>query len=193
MVARLKLRRPDRDSFAAHKNNAATRGIPFLLSYAEWLQIWQESGHINDRGHSHGKYCMTRFRDSGPYVWWNVKIKLHADNISEAHKGKKISPAHRAKLSAAGKGRVRGPHSAEHRAKIGAAHLGKKHSVESRAKMSAANKGQVHRPHSAETRAKIGAAKKGKPKSSEHRAKISAAVKASVLRKSLTHVAKSLI
>lgn len=55
-------------------------------------------------------------------------------------KGKKLSPEHRAAVSAGLRGKKRGPYSAEHRAKISAAQKGKpgrKHSLETRAKMSA--------------------------------------------------------
>ncbi len=65
--------------------------------------------------------------------------------MSEAHKGKKLSPEHRAKISEAKKGR--------------------KHSPESRARMSEAKKGERNpnygKKRSPETRAKISEAKKG--------------------------------
>ena len=90
-----------------------------------------------------------------------------------------FSPEHRAKLSAAKKGKV---HSPETRAKIGAARKGRTHAPETRAKIGAASKGRTHTP---EARAEIGAVhkgntyRKGKKHSPETRAKMSALVRAS--------------
>ena len=82
--------------------------------------------------------------------------------VSAAQKGRKQSAEHRAKVSAALKGRV-------------SPMKGKKFSPEHRAKLSAAAKGKKQ---SAEHRAKLSAALKGRKLSPEHRAKVSAAAKA---------------
>lgn len=83
------------------------------------------------------------------------------------------------KFSATGK--TLSPRSPEHRAKLSAALKGKSLSPEHRAKLSAVRKGEKHSPHSPEARAKMSAAKKGKTKSPEHRAKISEAGKGKTL------------
>ncbi len=101
--------------------------------------------------------------------------------------GVKPSPETRAKMSAAGKGKII---SSETRAKMSAAakgkNKGKKHSLETRTKMSAASKGKKKSP---EHRAKIAASNKGKNKgrklSPEHRAKLSAAGKGNNSRKGM--------
>lgn len=84
----------------------------------------------------------------------------------------------RAKMSAARKGKARGPLSAKHRANLSAAKRGKKHSqpvsAEHRAKLSAAGKGRII---SEEWRAKLSAAATGKRLSAEHRAKVGQAGK----------------
>jgi hypothetical protein len=72
------------NQFLTQKNNARNREVPFLLTFPQWLQIWQESGHINERGLGKGKYHMTRVCDSGPYSVDNVEIKLHEENSKEA-------------------------------------------------------------------------------------------------------------
>jgi group I intron endonuclease len=94
----------------------------------------------------------------------------YVEAAAAAHRGKHLSPEHRAKLSAAqvGKevsaetrarmsvaqaGRVISP---EARVKIGAASLGRRPSLESRAKMSAS---QTGRKATAETRARLSAAR----------------------------------
>ena len=106
--------------------------------------------------------------------------------------GVKLSAAHRAKISAASRGRT---HSADTRAKIGAASKGRKCSAATRAKLSAANKGYKHSAESrrkmsashtgkklsAETIAKCSLARKGKPRSAATRAKISAKLKGRTL------------
>jgi hypothetical protein len=103
----------------------------------------------------------------------------HRARISAALKGRRQSPEHAANAAAAKTGRARGPLSPEHRANVSAALRGRKHTPETRAKIAAA---QTGRKLSAETRAKISAAKKGRPgrpQSPEARAKISAAKKGS--------------
>lgn len=79
------------------------------------------------------------------------------------------SPQHRAKISAALKGRIRTP---EHCAKISAAKVGKSQSAESNAKRSATQSG---RKRSLEANAKTAAGLRGKKHSPERCAKISAA------------------
>jgi hypothetical protein len=78
---------PKRDkyktAFYAHRQNARKRSIEFLFSFDEWLRVWQESGHLHERGCRRGQYCMARFGDAGPYASWNVKIILHSENIVE--------------------------------------------------------------------------------------------------------------
>jgi hypothetical protein len=99
--------------------------------------------------------------------------------------GKTLSPAHKAALSAATKGR---PKSAETRARMSASgghHLrGKTLSPEHCAKLSASKKG---RPQAPEHSAKIGAALKGKPKSDEARRKMSESAKRRCEREKLTY------
>lgn len=60
-----------------------TRGIPFLLTFEEWLKIWVDSGKLEQRGRRKGEYCMARFGDKGPYAIGNVRIILTTDNSVE--------------------------------------------------------------------------------------------------------------
>jgi hypothetical protein len=41
-----------------HKYRAERRGIPFELTFKQWLKIWQYSGHLHERGHRQGQYVM---------------------------------------------------------------------------------------------------------------------------------------
>jgi hypothetical protein len=88
----------------------------------------------------------------------------HRSKISAALKGKSFTAEHCAKMSAALKGKPsppRKPRTAEHCAALSAAHKGKHHSAEARAKMRIAHKGKRL---TAEHRAKISAALKGRGK-----------------------------
>jgi hypothetical protein len=70
--------------FRQQKNNSARRGIEFLFTLPEWIEVWEKSGHLEDRGFGGGKYCMSRICDLGPYSIDNVEIKRHEENSSDA-------------------------------------------------------------------------------------------------------------
>ena len=89
--------------------------------------------------------------------------------------GGKHSEESKAKISAAKKGKTRGPMSEEQKAKMSAAQKGKKMSEESKAKLSASRKGKTQGPMSEEQKAKMSAAQKGKRHSEESKAKMSTA------------------
>ena len=57
-----------------HKYRAGRRGIPFELTFKQWLKIWQDSGHLHERGHRQGQYVMARFFGRGSYRVGNVRI-----------------------------------------------------------------------------------------------------------------------
>jgi hypothetical protein len=149
-----KLNRSHNYEYLVHRGHAKRRGIDFLLSYEEWFQIWQESGHLHERGYRKGQYCMARFGDVGPYVVGNVHIILHADNSREGHteenankriaatkeanarrvyKKFKLTEEQKAKISKGLKGKRK---SAEHIRKHAESLRGFKHSEETKKKMS---------------------------------------------------------
>jgi hypothetical protein len=68
--------------FREQRQAARQRGIPFLLTFEEWLEIWVESGHIYERGCGLGRYVMARHGDTGPYSRDNVKIIPVEENNS---------------------------------------------------------------------------------------------------------------
>jgi hypothetical protein len=98
----------------------------FELTFEEWLEIWEASGHFKKRGRLAHEYHMARHGDRGPYAIGNVKIITANQNIKEI-KGKK--------------GRKLPPFSTEHRRKLSEAHTGKKASAKTRKKLSALRKG----------------------------------------------------
>jgi hypothetical protein len=122
-----------RRAYKDQKASAKTRGIPFLLTFDEWWQIWRDSGHWHERGGRRGQCCMARYGDHGAYRVGNVKITMREDNRDEQDWA-----AHAAKFSATMMGHEVRP---ETRAKISATlkghkghFLGCKHSAEARAR-----------------------------------------------------------
>jgi hypothetical protein len=88
-----------RKRYRDHKASAKQRGIPFLLTFEQWLQIWTDSGHLDERGAHKGEYVMARYGDSGAYEVGNVDIVTAEKNCSEA--ALNLSDASRAKIGAA--------------------------------------------------------------------------------------------
>jgi len=72
-------------AFEQHKWRANRQDIEFLLTYQEWISIWQDSGKLEQRGTRFGLdgYCMARFGDEGPYAVGNVKIITNRENLAE--------------------------------------------------------------------------------------------------------------
>jgi NUMOD3 motif len=148
--------------YCEHKNSASGRGIEFLLTFEEWLQIWQDSGHLHERGKHRGQYVMARFGDKGAYEVCNVKIILHSENIAEAQLGRIASLETRQKQSNSMRGITK--------------------SEEHKRKLSEANKGSFV---SEERRKRVSEVHTGKVVSNETRQKLSDARKTTVLRKRL--------
>jgi hypothetical protein len=81
-----------RRSFTSQASAARKRGIQFLLTYEEWLHIWQKSGRLGERGRLPGQYCMARFGDAGSYELSNVRICLVEENHAERNRIYKRTP-----------------------------------------------------------------------------------------------------
>ncbi len=62
--------------------NARNRDIEWNLTFAEWWEIWQQSGKWQERGRGRG-YVMSRYEDKGAYVVGNVRIIPGPENNSE--------------------------------------------------------------------------------------------------------------
>lgn len=108
------------------KAGAKRRSIIFELTFEEWLEIWEASGHFEERGRQAHQYHMARHGDRGPYAVGNVKIITASQNIKE---GKGC------------KGLKRPPFSEEHRRRLSEGHTGKKASAKTRKKLSVLRKG----------------------------------------------------
>jgi hypothetical protein len=91
-----------RHHFENQRSNANRRGIPFLLTYAEWLRWWLDSGHAEHRGRNKGQYVMARIGDVGSYALNNIICITNSENISVANTGRntgrKMTAEHRANM-----------------------------------------------------------------------------------------------
>lgn len=89
--------------FQQHKRGAKRRGVPFKLTFKEWMLVWEESGHFNKRGCRRGQYCMARHGDKGCYEVGNVSIVPVLKNQADKRQSKKakniISIKHRGELN----------------------------------------------------------------------------------------------
>src|SRR5215831_551380 len=65
---------------------AKQRGVEWALDFWQWLAIWQDSGHLLERGRRRGQFQMCRLGDIGPYCSSNVRIDKMEANIQEAHR-----------------------------------------------------------------------------------------------------------
>lgn len=61
---------------------ARRRGIGFVMSFAEWWEIWEP--RFSDR--RQGGAVMCRTADRGPYAVGNVRIDTHVNNLKEAQR-----------------------------------------------------------------------------------------------------------
>lgn len=73
-------------AYRSQSNSAKNRGIPFEMTFGQWLDIWHRSGKLDMRGCGKGLYCMCRRGDKGPYSVDNVDIRLIEENSSDGVK-----------------------------------------------------------------------------------------------------------
>jgi hypothetical protein len=72
--------------YVQHRGNSKRRNIPFLISFEEWYDLWEQSGKWEHRGPRQGGYVMSRHNDVGPYAIGNVSIISHEENSGEPGK-----------------------------------------------------------------------------------------------------------
>jgi hypothetical protein len=108
-----------RNKYRLHKATAALRGIDFLLTFKQWFEIWESSGHMHERGRRKGEYVMARKGDRGAYALGNIKIITQDENSSE--KRFTLRKSARKKMSASAKRRDRSAgYSNDHKSAIAA-------------------------------------------------------------------------
>jgi hypothetical protein len=91
--------------YKMQQRNATERGIPFLLTYEEWLKIWNDSGKLEQRGRGANKFCMCRVGDLGSYEVGNVFIGTGRENVRAGNLGKPVTQEVRNKISVANSGK----------------------------------------------------------------------------------------
>lgn len=73
-----------RRAFKTQRQHASYRGIGWKLNFRQWLDIWQASGKLNQRGGESNEYVMSRYGDKGDYEIGNVFINTKSMNSAEA-------------------------------------------------------------------------------------------------------------
>lgn len=66
------------------------RGIPWNITFIEWLTVWHTSGFLHLRGKVRGCYQMSRVGDRGAYEVGNVFIQSQGDNIADCN-GRRVT------------------------------------------------------------------------------------------------------
>jgi hypothetical protein len=69
--------------FYEQRQAAKQRGVPWELTFRSWLEIWQASGHLHQRGRCKGSYQMCRLQDLAGYASSNVEIRPMEENAAE--------------------------------------------------------------------------------------------------------------
>ena len=74
-------------TWLAHRQSAASRGIPFLFTLLQWHLWWKAEllrlGPEAKRGRRRGEYVMARIGDRGSYEQGNVRALTPAQNAAE--------------------------------------------------------------------------------------------------------------
>jgi hypothetical protein len=79
-----------RKCFQVQRARAKQRGIPFAMTYEEWLRTWNDSGHLHQRGTRSGNFVLGRRGDVGGYASSNVEIVSIQQNTWEAAQHRKL-------------------------------------------------------------------------------------------------------
>lgn len=74
-----------RGKFRQQKANAKRRGIAWEITFEEWFNLWEKSGHWNNRGAHAAGYVMSRHGDVGPYKIGNVAIIPLLENVAQVN------------------------------------------------------------------------------------------------------------
>jgi hypothetical protein len=81
--------------YQAQRGKAKRRGIAWEISFADWLDVWNESGRWSERGIGASRYCMARHGDTGPYKVGNVSIQTNSANSRDGVKKSHVAMAAR--------------------------------------------------------------------------------------------------
>lgn len=76
--------------YRQQKNNAIARSVGWAITFPQWMALWLESGHWDDRGCTRDAYVMARKGDTGPYAIGNVYITTLGANVSDYQASLKV-------------------------------------------------------------------------------------------------------
>lgn len=79
--------------FTRQKASAKQRGVPFAMTFEQWLNVWTTSGKLRERGAGTGRYVMGRHFDRGGYSSSNVSIIPHEQNLRDGAVNRKARQA----------------------------------------------------------------------------------------------------
>ena len=68
------------EAYRHQRKAAKKRGIPFLISFEDWWQWWQEDDRWARRGRRRAQFVMARYGDAGPYKLGNVYPTTQSGN-----------------------------------------------------------------------------------------------------------------
>jgi hypothetical protein len=63
------------------KNQAGFRSEPWGLTFDQWWQLWEDSGHWQDRGKGSKSWCMIQQDTSLGWIPGNCTIVLRSDSL----------------------------------------------------------------------------------------------------------------
>jgi membrane-bound lytic murein transglycosylase len=69
--------------YSTQRSNAKRRSVEFKLTFQEWLDIWNSSGKLSEKGKFGNNYVMARELDIGAYEVGNVRIIKTYENLAE--------------------------------------------------------------------------------------------------------------
>ena len=75
-----------KQKYYSHRNRAKRANIEWQLTFDEWYNWWQQTGHWNDRGRAGHNYHMCRYNDIGPYALHNIYCDTNSNNVGYANK-----------------------------------------------------------------------------------------------------------
>lgn len=77
-----------RGRYHQQRQNARRRDIPWEITFSEWCEVWEQSGHWDERGLTATSYVMSRLGDKGPYRAGNVTISQHRLNVADGNRNR---------------------------------------------------------------------------------------------------------
>lgn len=72
--AREQYRKSPTAKFVRAQAAARRRGVPWELTFNQWLNLWEDSGHCNADGPNTTQYRLVRFNDTGAFRMGNAVV-----------------------------------------------------------------------------------------------------------------------